>query len=1014
MRDIADRQSLGILPLQHHEDAGDWPVDTRLVTYAARVLGRDQDRGFYRIDRDTYGPVHGGFVMLANKGAGRSVPLWAQALPAELALKGAQAVAAMSYGAPGVGNGWKTDPGLKLEDFRTVGSAKLPDGWPGVLLAGTDPDNQAAFFLPTFAGLVAPHWGGAPDLATLVYDTSPTGERSARLHSLTRVYRLGQEPGGAIPSTQEKGKGLGFGLALQLGRGAGSQAGLGMFADGKLLGSVSAKEGGPFDLGDFSDPHSVWTNSDGERCNVVHMSPNTLWKSGSNDAPLEFTDNIYEDPIGAHAGFTVKLDEGVLTVEGGVDPENGLPFVLPVELRYDPHSTHFFRGKAMQGLWRWQTFGGFYLAGGLKRNPPPPDKPPTPGFGDPPPKPGVPGGPGGPGAPGGPGGPGGPAGGGGGKGGKGGSGPVPWLPGPYSPGNPGGGGSPKPGGTGGSGVGLPGPGGTFGPGGNTGGSGVGLPGPGGTFGPGGSTDGFKPGNPNPGPTGYEGGTGSGYNPKSPGPVAEHTTPGLPPESGKGKHLRYVGTTMETAVPALMFRPQEFWEGSSDLRNNNEVSRRQVLTTEYQRPVVMRAEGYGAHADGGWDYIEKPCTGRYLGGVAAGGVAWLPGNIGMEHVLGRVPTPSNFVPGSVSFPPGFSRTDWATPKSDGSTADGFTAYTDPDDPEQFYVAHIDDTGTVQDSPAALHIDVGTETVYAFGVAVGSGGSSVGDPLIFGDGRDGDYTLTGYETMLGPKQYRNLTLAGYQLHTNGYILQVSDTLDCSALGSQIDARGVSATSSSGTLTSGTAAPTPVEVGVGGAGGRGKGDDGAGNTQVATAGGDVLTIGGGAGGIGGSTGGGQFGGSTTTDAVGPRTTQDWLRASYYMISTGIVSSQGGAGGGGGGATLGSGAAFGGDGGTGGGVCVVAARTIVGCTTPGTKMISVSGGNGANAVSGGGIACSGGGGGGGGLAVAIYETASNLRFDVSGGSRGLKIGAGSNGVAGSVGMSVSVDLTAGTVTIA
>jgi hypothetical protein len=298
------------------------------------------------------------------------------------------------------------------------------------------------------------------------------------------------------------------------------------------------------------------------------------------------------------------------------------------------------------------------------------------------------------------------------------------------------------------------------------------------------------------------------------------------------------------------------------------------------------------------------------------------------------------------------------------------------------------------------------------------------LVFGDGSDGSSTLGANLTITAPKKYANLTLAGYKLHTDGYLCQVSGTLDASTAGSQVHNGGADATVWGGTgaaLTTGTAGPAPHMVGGGGDGGRASGvtSGGGGLAQNSTAGESIYTLGGGAGGAGGTGGvrGGSAGGTATDFSWGPSYILDWLLARVFsagstsLTAGGYYSAWGGGGGGGGGSDNFT-DAFGGDGGAGGGTCIVAARTITGVA--GTATVASVGGNGADPVDGGGGGTlGGGGGGGGGVAIAIFETATDLSFDCSGGTGAAGTGGGANnGTAGSAGTGYEINLTAGTIT--
>ena len=75
MSKIADLPQLGILPLQHHDDS--WPLELRNVTFAARVIDRDES-GRYIVELDSQGDVE--CQTLWNRDS-RPVSGWANVWP---------------------------------------------------------------------------------------------------------------------------------------------------------------------------------------------------------------------------------------------------------------------------------------------------------------------------------------------------------------------------------------------------------------------------------------------------------------------------------------------------------------------------------------------------------------------------------------------------------------------------------------------------------------------------------------------------------------------------------------------------------------------------------------------------------------------------------------------------------------------------------------------------------------------------------------------------------------------
>ena len=282
--------------------------------------------------------------------------------------------------------------------------------------------------------------------------------------------------------------------------------------------------------------------------------------------------------------------------------------------------------------------------------------------------------------------------------------------------------------------------------------------------------------------------------------------------------------------------------------------------------------------------------------------------------------------------------------------------------------------------------------------------------FGDGADGDVTISTNTTFNTPKDYNNLTVnSGNSLTYNGSsttnaIIRVRDTL---TVNGTISATGKGRSGGSG------------------GGGGGGGDTGSsswvgGGGTSGTAGeqsyGASLTGGdGGGGGSGGSSpmGGGGGGASATSGVTGdsriiPDTrfndARELLLAQPQIYGSG---GSGGSGGHGGASQRVSGlnggvGGSGGTGGDGGGTLYILARNIVIDTS---GIIESNGNDGSNGASGGSGAtsCGGGGGGGsggggsGGFIGIIYESITNNgNINVNGGSTGSGGSAGASGGSG------------------
>jgi hypothetical protein len=232
--------------------------------------------------------------------------------------------------------------------------------------------------------------------------------------------------------------------------------------------------------------------------------------------------------------------------------------------------------------------------------------------------------------------------------------------------------------------------------------------------------------------------------------------------------------------------------------------------------------------------------------------------------------------------------------------------------------------------------------------GQAGTGLG--AIFGDGSDGNVTISTNTTLTQDMYYDNLTLdPGVVLNPDGYRIFVSGTLNFGS-GSSISANGNDGSSSSG----GAALPSGT---LGGSGGGGF-DNSAGGSQTNSLGGN-----------GGGTAGAS-GGSTATPAVdagGSGVFRQALSALSGRSLDGVIVN----GGGGGGGSVGEG------GGSGGGVVVVIANAI---TVGGSADVTANGGAGAGT----------GAGGGGGVVVVITDTPrlTGITLSTQGGAGG---GAGS-----------------------
>ncbi len=303
--------------------------------------------------------------------------------------------------------------------------------------------------------------------------------------------------------------------------------------------------------------------------------------------------------------------------------------------------------------------------------------------------------------------------------------------------------------------------------------------------------------------------------------------------------------------------------------------------------------------------------------------------------------------------------------------------------------------------------------------------------FGDGSDGDATISsGTTTLVRDMYYNNLTLSGTgKISTSGFRLFVKgilslDSASADAISFVPSVGGSTASASSGGNGANYGAST---VGVGGAGVSGT----AGTTTNSANGTTPTTVSygnGGSGGTGGDGGAGS-GGSSGANRAGATVTNSlpFKRFAVDLLFGNNLISGGAAGGGstgGGGDGTNTGGGSGGSG-SGGGVTAIYARTISRGGSTAAGAISAKGGNGGNGatrstgnVGGGG----GGGAGGGGWVYLAYETLEgSMATDClnaaggNGGTGGNGVGTGTNGQGGNGGnggRTTLVNLATGIVT--
>lgn len=260
-------------------------------------------------------------------------------------------------------------------------------------------------------------------------------------------------------------------------------------------------------------------------------------------------------------------------------------------------------------------------------------------------------------------------------------------------------------------------------------------------------------------------------------------------------------------------------------------------------------------------------------------------------------------------------------------------------------------------------------------------------IFGNGADGDLTVT-TSIIAGSDQYfNNLTIDGGTFNTRNNRIFIRGKLTLMNGGLMIN-DGPSASGSTAGSSVGNATSHPLAPVIAGGGG---------TTTNGQPGGSIPNnrIGGlgGAGGNGSSGSGGvSGGGGIITQANGG--VRIFNAVPYILNGRGLDNAKvyGGSGGGGG---AGNGTLAGGGGGSGGGCVIVCANQII--NGGGGGRISANGGTGAAGL---GSGCGGGGGGGGGFVNVIASSIDQgITIEAKGGTGGLGNGSGINGVNGADG---------------
>jgi hypothetical protein len=265
-------------------------------------------------------------------------------------------------------------------------------------------------------------------------------------------------------------------------------------------------------------------------------------------------------------------------------------------------------------------------------------------------------------------------------------------------------------------------------------------------------------------------------------------------------------------------------------------------------------------------------------------------------------------------------------------------------------------------------------------------------IFGDGSDGNLTISSNTSLTRDSYFNNLTITnGARLSTANYRLFVAGMLTIT--NGFISNNGNNANAN--TAGAGTGTARTCGIGTNGAAGVGNANGANGTAMTAS------TRGGGLGGNGGSSAT-RTAGLAGTGTVVPTNNGgvNCLRQALTAITMRDMTNtliNGGTGGGSGGGTI-SGSS--GAGGGGAGTILISAQYISWVTA----TISANGGNGGTSVT---LNSASGGGGGGGLVVVISKSnLTGLTITANGGSGGSANGTGNAGLAGNNGNIFTIEI--------
>ena len=643
---MQDSWKWGFIPAQHHGfSVENLPTDLRHVMQAVRVKKRrtgSDELAEYEIVDESGGDEMGRHLWIPESEGAGTFPLqrwtsgWRHSWPAVAWTKDSTNRINRVEGDPvptgGNPNEFFAFPIFKGDykhDFRYAREAPaLPDekcfskvagGRIGIILSATREDEQVPLWMDCDSRLIAPHFAGDGRTGTLVADTNADDEidpdRCARLQNLTRVIKGPSSPcadfhgeNSLALNITEAGRGdvhgglwadkLASGVIPPLPSGIGfpfAPAPQGtVTAAARALAFFSHFQGGPLVAGPNNDQHKFGVDADGNVINSGHTALKQLkWFSVIEDGPDKY------DGIFSYQDFPKPL------------PPLPAPFSTQVYYEFDPNLTHQVCGVTRDGEYRWRAASFLYSptdGGGV------PDPRPRPEDEIPPPPGGLP-------IPPGP------------RAGEFTTAPLPPIDeGPIE--------FPQ----------LP----------------TGFQ--------------FEPDDPTSGP-GFPAVEVGGTIPLVAGgralgdpafterdpvgrPISGLIAPGgrfqvseSPPDFLKNpslmvkdrrqfRSLPYAAVPLDLSAVSFMGRPQHIRQGVPDFRNWFTPTEAAIRQMDRTTPVTIRSEFYGAQKAGlaggftndPWDYTERPGLGRWLGGTAPGGEAFMSPELDMADVGNAIIVP----------------------------------------------------------------------------------------------------------------------------------------------------------------------------------------------------------------------------------------------------------------------------------------------------------------------------------------------------------------------------------------